>query len=281
MRPRARLLACTLGACLPLSAIVPPVPAYAAAPTEDSEARAMRIYNEGQDAYDAGDYETALQRFLEAQSLYPSPVFHYNIALCHESLENYEQAIISYQAYLNSYESAFGEPPEDTRSTEDKIERLEAQIEARNAREEAERAKASKPKVIVQQVEVEAERPPGRPLIITGAVLTGVGVLAAGVGGGVFGMRASNFGAQMNAVYEEGNPERVTLAEARELDASGRSAQLGQILSLSVGGAMAITGVALLAVGLGQKKRGNNEKTPSVTPTAGPEGAGLLIRGRF
>jgi hypothetical protein len=68
----------------------------------------------------------------------------------------------------------------------------------------------------------------------------------------------------------------VTLEEARQLDTDGRAAELNQILMISIGSAVAVTGVALLAVGLVKKKKG-----PTVTPIASPEGAGLMIQGRF
>src|SRR5690606_21974625 len=122
---------------------------------------------------------------------------------------------------------------------------------------------------------------PGRALIITGGVLTGVGVVLVGVGAGVFGSQAGQISNKLDDVYA-GNPDRVTLEEARQLDADGRAAELNQIVMISLGSAVAVTGVALLAVGLVKKKNGSKKKeTPTVTPTAGPEGAGLMIRGRF
>ena len=50
---------------------------------------------------------------------------------------------------------------------------------------------------------------------------------------------------------------------------------------ISIGSAVAVTGVALLAVGVVKKKKGASNKTPTVTPTAGPEGAGIMLMGRF
>ncbi len=47
-----------------------------------------------------------------------------------------------------------------------------------------------------------------------------------------------------------------------------------------IGSAVAITGVALLAVGLNKKKKAAGVEA-SVTPTIGPDGAGVVIRGRF
>jgi tetratricopeptide (TPR) repeat protein len=276
----SRVLASSLGACcLTTSSLVVPAlaPALAvAAPADESEQRALAAYREGQEAYDAGRYDEALELFLEAQSFYPSPDFHYNIGKCHEALENYEQAAISYKAYLRSYKSAFDEDPQDEANIQNKIDRLEKQVEADKAAAEA--AANKQPEVIIQTVPAEKPPKPGLALIITGGVLAGVGVGAVGVGAGLFGPRAADFSRQLDQVYTGGNPERVTLDEARQLDIDGRAAQRNQILLISVGAALAVTGVALLVVGVNKKKQG---PSAVVTPTAGPEGAGLVIQGRF
>lgn len=282
-----RTLALTTGVCL----VTASLPCLAlAAPAKknkeeekaeiDTEQRAMTAYNDGKSAYDAGDYGEALQLFLEAQSLYPSPVFHYNVGLCQEALGNLEQAVISYEAYLRSYVSAFDEQPEDQVNTENKIERINEQIEVEKA-EAAEAAKQPEPQIIIQQApEPEPDRKPGQGLIITGGVLTGVGLGVAVAGGAIFGMRASNISGQLDDVYTSGNPERVTLDQARALDSDGRAAQLNQVLMISIGGAVALTGVALLAVGLIKKNKAAGARA-TVVPSLGPGHAGLLISGSF
>jgi tetratricopeptide (TPR) repeat protein len=269
---------------------VAPLPVALAAPPDDkadqapvdTEARAMQAYNDGKAAYDAGKYEDALKLFLDAQSLYPSPVFHYNIGLCHEALGNLDQAVISYEAYLRSYKNAFNEDPEDKVNTENKIARLNKQIEL-------EKAEADKPAEPVEPVVVpppeqvdEPAKPskPGRGLIITGGVLTGVGVAVAVVGGAVFGMQAADISGQLDNVYLGGNPERVTLEQARVLDQDGRTAELNQILMLSIGGAVAVVGVALLATGVSKRNRADSASAKLV-PFAGPSSAGLVLQGRF
>jgi tetratricopeptide (TPR) repeat protein len=275
-----RMVALGVGTCLLLSS-VPTLAAPAAGEDEadqeaiDTEARAMKAYRDGQEAYDAGDYSEALQLFLDAQSLYPSPDFHYNIGKCHEALESYEQAAVSYKAYLRAYRAAYNDDPADKANIENKIDRLEKQVEADKAAAEA--AANKEPEVIIRTVPGEDKpKPPGRALIITGGVLTGVGVGVVIAGAAVFGTQAANISGQLDDVYENGNPERVTLEDARVLDSDGRAAELNQVLLISIGSAVAVTGVALLAVGLVKKKKG-----PTITPAIGPEGAGLVIRGRF
>lgn len=247
----------------------------------------MEAYNDGKAAYDAGEYKKALKLFLEAQSLYPSPVFHYNVGLCHEAMESWDQAVISYEAYLQSYNSAFGEDPEDKANTENKIERIQKIIEAEELAEQAEDdeddAPAPAPIAPPPADPVDdAPAKPGRGLTITGGALIGVGVGVAAIGGAVFGAQAADASSQLDAVYDGGNPERVTLDEARELDQQGRSAQFNQILMLSIGGALAVTGVALLAVGIKKSSDADKQRaSASLVPTAGPSGAGFVLHGRF
>jgi tetratricopeptide (TPR) repeat protein len=283
-KPTASLL----GACLSMVMTMASLPVALAAPPADkgqapidTEARAMQAFTDGKAAYDAGKYEDALKLFLDAQSLYPSPVFHYNIGLCHEALGKLDQAIISYEAYLRSYQNAFGEPPEDQINTQNKIDRLNKQIEAEKAAAE----KPPEPVVVAPPPEPVEEQPqeagkPGRGMIIAGGVLTGIGVGAAVVGGSIYGAVASDVSGQLDNVYLGGNPERVTLEDARALDEKGRLAELNQILLLSLGGAIGVVGIALLAAGISKRNRAASQSAMLI-PTAGPSSAGLVLQGRF
>ena len=111
--------------------------------------------------------------------------------------------------------------------------------------------------------------------MITGAVLTGVGAALA-LGGGIgAGVVASDRSEAVDAVFEGGNPEELTLDEARTLDEQGRRLESVQIATAVVGGAVAVTGVALIATGLLKKRNG------SVSAMVGPGTAGVSLRGRF
>jgi tetratricopeptide (TPR) repeat protein len=289
-----KLLALTVGVCL-VTASVPGLalaaPAKAEAkPQIDTEQRAMKAYTDGKAAYDAGSYNEALQLFLDAQSLYPSPVFHYNVGLCQEALGNLEQAVISYEAYLRSYMSAFDEQPDDQVNTENKIQRVKdrmklIELEQAKAAEQAKQDEQAKQAPVIIQAppdQPEPDRKPGRGLIITGGVLTGLGVGVAAVGGTIFGLRASSISGQLDDVYTGGNPDRVTLGQATALDSDGRAAELNQVVTISIGGAVALTGVALLAVGLLKKnKAASAHAHATVVPSVGLGHAGLLIQGSF
>lgn len=275
-----RLLALGLSVSLGLGS----VPALAGPPAEtpveapiDTEARAMTAFTDGQTAYDRGEYQVALELFLEAQSLYSSPAFHYNIGRCYEALENYEQAITSYNAYLRATKSSTGSDPEDKTNIENTIARLQKLLEIQRAEEEAARNKD--PVVIIKETEREA--PPGRAALIAGGVLTTLGVGLAAGGGAGFGSMAASASDQLERVYA-GNPDDVTLAQARELDTKGSGAEIGQIVAMTVGGALAVTGVALLIVGAIKAKKGKVDKPAAqLLPALGPGNAGLVLQGRF
>lgn len=264
-----------------------PEPATSPVPSEepiDTEARAMTAFTDGQTAYDRGEYQAALELFLEAQSLYSSPVFHYNIGRCYEALENYDQAITSYNAYLRSTKSSTGSDPEDKTNIENTIARLQKLLEAQQAEDEAARNKD--PVIIIKETERKA--PPGRAQLIAGGVLTTLGVGLAVGGGAGFGSMAASASNKLDQVYA-GNPDSVTRAQAIDLDAQGSGAELGQIIFMSVGSALAVTGVALLIAGAIKAKRGKAKSTEvdavepaaQLIPAFGPGNAGLVLQGRF
>ena len=118
----------------------------------------------------------------------------------------------------------------------------------------------------------------GRPLIISGAILTGVGMLTAVAGGVGFGLVARSNTESLDRLSAGENPSRLTLAQSEELHAQGRNAEALQITFLAAGSGVALVGVALLAVGVGAQR---NSRRASVTPTAGPGFAGVSSRWRF
>ena len=83
----------------------------------------------------------------------------------------------------------------------------------------------------------------------------------------------------VNAVYEDGNPDDLTATETEARHEDGRSANVGQIVTLAGGGVLAVAGIALLTLGIVKKKKAAS-KTAFV-PNVGPGHAGLSIVGRF
>lgn len=72
----------------------------ALADDDPSLAQAKAAYQAGSDAYLKGDYQTALQKFLEARQLRPAPLLDYNIGMTYEGLGDTPNALAYYQLYL-------------------------------------------------------------------------------------------------------------------------------------------------------------------------------------
>jgi hypothetical protein len=83
--------------CLALSLVM-----YATAWAEPSPApgNARTHYEDGQKAYDRGDYETAIREFEQAYQLKPHPNVLYNIAQAHERLLEYAESVKWFERFL-------------------------------------------------------------------------------------------------------------------------------------------------------------------------------------
>lgn len=231
--------------------------------------RAEAHFRLGTVAYTAGEYQNALEQFQDAQGMFPSPQFHYNIAQCYEALDKLDEAIASYRAYLRGVPDA-----SDKASVERKIQRLEELSALRQQQAEA------KPEPAPTD---DRTTPPGRKLMIGGGVLTGLGVVLAAGGGVAFGSLAKSRSDDVEAIYA-GNADGLTLADAEALDTEGKRFEALQITSFAVGGALAITGVALLAVGAKQRRAAQSKQAarrPMLAPHVARDGVGFAIAGRF
>jgi tetratricopeptide (TPR) repeat protein len=254
-------------------------PAQAEPPPASNEnemkGKAMEAYHRGEAAYRAEQWSEALAAFQEASSFYASPDFQYNIGRCYENLGSYEDAVRSYEIYLRAKPNA-----PDSGAIRERIGRLRGLIEAQQAEEE--RRKNEEPRTVVIEKEADkAPPPPGRPFVIAGSVLTGVG-LGLALGGGIgFGVVAGNRSDQLDEIQTGGNPNGATMADAQAIEDEGRQAELGQIATAAGGGAVAVAGIALLAVGLIKNKNARASGTARIVPTLNRSSAGLVLTGRF
>jgi tetratricopeptide (TPR) repeat protein len=233
--------------------------------------RAMKAYELGQAAYNAADYEAALGHFQEAASLYGSPDFQYNIGLCYEKLDKPEEAIRAFEVYLRAKPNA-----EDRAQVEDRIEE-QRQILATKEQGGSKEAPDGDDR--------DPPPPPpendGRALVISGAVLLGVGA-ALGLAGGLgFGVAAKRRSDDLEDVQSGGNPGDVTFAEAQDLESEGKRFETLQIATAAVGAAIGITGVVLLAIGLKRKQAAAGTSALRFSPHVGKGTAGLSLGGRF
>ena len=259
----------------------PTPPAEAPARTEMRQdpqlKRAMESYELGNTAYNNARYDDALGHFQQAATLYASADFQYNIGLCYERLGKPEEAIRAFKTYLRAKPTAG-----DRANVEDRIFQLEKEIADQKAGNPPE---AAPPPVETAPAEPVDDGPPpnptaGRGLIIGGAAMAGVGVLIGIAGGAGFGAVAASRSDDLEEIQGGENLEK-TFAEAQTLDEEGQRAETLQIVSAAVGGAFAITGVALLVVGLRKRKAAAQSPSASIVPTFGKHAAGLSLQGRF
>ena len=74
------------------------------APTQNASqkdakiSKAMALFQKGVELYNEVKYEAS----LDAQTLYPSPDFQYNIGSCHEQIEQYPSAVRAFKTYLRN-----------------------------------------------------------------------------------------------------------------------------------------------------------------------------------
>jgi tetratricopeptide (TPR) repeat protein len=88
-------------------------------------AQAKQHFETGRNAYNAGDYVTAIREFKAAEQLRPSPVLDYNIGLANEKLGKRRVAVKYYKRYLEEQPNA-----PNKGEVEQKVTTLEAAIAA-------------------------------------------------------------------------------------------------------------------------------------------------------
>ena len=277
MSMQSRLFASLLSAAL----IVGPMHVANAAPSLED------LYTQGQEAFDAGDYGTAGDKWAEA------------VRGAEENEDNSatRQTImnLALDAYLRGYRA------DDDRTHIDKAKALldeyEASLDATGAALTPEissekgkiedilsdlaaaAAEADKPDEIETDTKPDTAPPPvilddkpGQPLIIAGAVLSGVGVIGAGILlTGVIG----GLGAQADF-------------EAAEVDSPARDSARtrGKTMNaLAITGAIVTpvflgTGIALIVVGAKRNKEARRSNMMLV-PEFGPTYAGFGLSGSF
>lgn len=154
-----------------------------AAAQEGVEERAQALYAEGETAYAAENYESALESFIAAYELIPVPGLLFNIGQCHRKLGHHQEAADFFKRYLIEETDEIGNRAE--------VKELAAE-EAKLAEEARAAAAAQAP----PSGEVTPERPakPAEPQLYEEPVFWGIAggvALAALVGGTVIALVAS------------------------------------------------------------------------------------------
>lgn len=95
---------------------------------ESPRDRARRHFQTGESLYRAGNYRGAIAEFRAADSIVPSPILTFNIALCHERLDEPEEALRLFRSYLERRPDA-----PNRAAVEARIAALEKRIAEKNA----------------------------------------------------------------------------------------------------------------------------------------------------
>lgn len=244
---------------------------------DEKQARAVELFNLGSQYYVDAEYERALEAFLDAQTLYPSAEFQYNIGACYEQLERYEAASRAYKTYLRNVEDI-----RDRANVENKIRRMDSMAEL--ARKGSEPAASTETVTTVPPPQSRPSKDPqkvGKAMVVIGAVT--MSLAAAGTGSAVLilGAQARKNGRIIEEINEGENPQKLTLEAARGVDEAGRRAETLQFVIGGVGAALTIGAAVLLGTGAAKAKSRNQARRPGLAPYIGRGRAGLTLRGSF
>jgi tetratricopeptide (TPR) repeat protein len=147
-----------IGRGIAIAAVVCAAVAPAYAMTEEEE-RAKAHFLAGQSYYDQASYADALREFNEAYRISKRPALLYNIARCHEALDQYADAVEMLERYLKE------EPgTADRAAIETRIANLKGRAPVKRVHPEREPAQVSPPAAKTQtSTPTVTERPAPTP----------------------------------------------------------------------------------------------------------------------
>lgn len=278
---RLRLLTAWLALCLcaaPLSAAAQSDPVEdsgeGAAEAQDDVARVEALSEEGAAAFGAGDFTRAIALFEEAYAITPVANLLYNIALCHERLNDPTTAARYYKQFILA-------PDADAEVRAVALARMEEIEQATRGSQVGVlgggNAGGANPQPAQPQGPQESGGLGGMGTI--GIVTAGAGALLLGAGG-VFGVLALND-------QDDFDRARDPLTKAQAQDDAETKALTADIL-MGAGAAALITGTVLLVVDLTGDSETNTDDSgadgdESVRwrPVIGPQGIGAVLEVPF
>ena len=220
------VLRCAIALVVAGGLALPPV--ARAAPGDD----AAEQFDQAERMYREGRYEEAIAILRELIAEYPEPILRFNLGRAYESAGRLEEAIDAYEQYLE----AAPEAPDRT-DVEGRIERLEAQLAAQEPETEPEPETEAPPEV----------PPPPKPIVAPWIV--------AGVGGAGLVVGVA-FGSLSRARTNDARDAQTDQVEAMaQLDDARRFATVANV-SLAVGGALAVAGLAWGIAAVTKRRRG-------------------------
>jgi hypothetical protein len=142
----------------------PPPPAN----DDATMAQAKQHFETGRNAYNAGDYVTAIREFKAAEQLRPSPILDYNIGLANEKLGKRRVAVKYYKRYLEEQPNAANKA-----EVEQKVAGLEAAIASEPPTAANAQPGGTAPQPGAQAQEQAGDMPPADPNATAGAAQPG------------------------------------------------------------------------------------------------------------
>jgi Tetratricopeptide repeat len=257
-----------------LAAVLLAAVAPAHAITEEEE-RAKAHFLAGQSYYDQASYTDALREFNEAYRISKRPALLYNLARCHEALEQLPEAVQMLQRYLEEDPTT-----SDREAVETRIRNLKERIERSKKPPEPPPAPVTQPPAPAPVVQTAAPAPappppPPRKRLYTWIVGgIGVGALAAALGTGVASQLSYN-SLNSQCTGSVCNPS-VDGGAQHKIDA-GKHLALATDILWPIGAAAVATGVVLFFV----EGRHPKEHASLVVPFVGPSLGGLAVAHDF
>ena len=239
-----------------------------------TEEMARLHYKAGVRYFDVSNFSEALVEFKKAHALEPKPALLYNMARCHESMGQAEEALRLYRRYLEEMPGA-----ENRTTVELRIENLEKAAAARVA---------PPPKGPPAAPPVKTEPSAPEPVGATPAVgidedgppswLRTAGWAAVGTGGALL-VTGIVFGALTSGKigeYDDGLDGSKTYDELNEIADQGRTYEKVQLGTFITGALLAAAGGGVL---LWSYLRGGERETPevSVAPYGSATGGGVFL----
>lgn len=226
MLARALAIAMTL-------AVLAPRAAYA-----DEASSARELYERGIRFYNLQQFDAALDAFQGAYSI-ERPEFLFNIAQCQRQLRQYEAAARSYRAFVASFP---GGPDSATASR--LAQEMDAQAAAASAPKAAAATAAQTPTATAAEPEPIGARATAAP------VDRGRSLRVAGVAAGAAGLALLAVGATCAGLsYRAAEDAWRGPVYSYRADQQRVAYQTAEIALFTVGGAVAVAGVTLWAVG--------------------------------
>lgn len=250
------------GSVTPANAAFPPPPPP---PEPASEKEVEALNNAAVEKFQAKEYEEAAQLFEEAYSINPEPNYLFNIGRIYEESGDLQKAVEYYERFMN-------EPAVEIEAREIALERVRVLKEIIRENEAKEAAKNPPPPVEDNEptpLGDDDKKNKTPPMRIGGYVLVGVGAAVLGAGAG--------FGAAASGNSKELDDLNTLETRDAEIEKGRRNAIIADSMFIA-GGALALTGVILIAVSF--SKRGSGSRA-ALSPTFGRRGAGVTARVRF